>query len=209
MLTRRVLVKFIRSWEFSVGVFVLIAVAAIVGVAVGVMQHSEPGFFAEGPLWVCPRTRPPEVCVRSYAAAADDEVSLGSAEDRDAVALGVSAVNARLGFEMYRLAPEDQVTCEVTVTLGVPSERGFQEPGGSAVLHRGSETCDIDVANATGEMRALVLHHELGHCLGLAHDDYELSIMRPVQSLTPDRELPPRISDFDRDLLRNVYGGQW
>jgi len=56
-----------------------------------------------------------------------------------------------------------------------------------------------------GELLNLTIHHELGHCLGLAHDDFEQSIMRREQSPTPWGQLPPWISDDDRALVRSLY----
>ena len=47
----------------------------------------------------------------------------------------------------------------------------------------------------------------LTYCLGLAHDDFKSSIMRRTQSSssTPMGAWPPRITDHDRDLLRERY----
>lgn len=198
--------EFIRSWKFSFAIFLAIAVLAIVGVALGVTGHREPGFMPEGPMWIAARTSPPGVCVRTYSRTISDEGPLASDPDLATANFVIRQINDRLGFEMYRLGVE---SCEVTVTFGAPTEREFQEPGGSAVLIRRAETCDVTVANVTGEMRVLVLYHELGHCAGLAHDEEETSIMRPTQSLTPRGDLPPWFSDSDRDTLRHVYGGQW
>ena len=54
-------------------------------------------------------------------------------------------------------------------------------------------------------MLKLVLYHEFGHCLGLAHDDYPKSIMYPTMTPIPDGIQPPWFSDYDRRLLRDLY----
>lgn len=199
--------KILRSWQFSFGVFLFIAIAAIVGIVFGVTTHQEPGFMPEGPMWVSPRTRPPSLCVRTYGMTSDDESPMALGSDVRVAEWTVSGINTRLGFEMYRMGEEP---CEVTVTFGAPVQQGWQDPGGTATLNRSRETCEVDLANVpTDEMRRSVLEHELGHCLGLAHDEEETSIMRRVQRPTPDGQFPPRISDSDRDTVRNVYNGQW
>jgi predicted Zn-dependent protease len=47
---------------------------------------------------------------------------------------------------------------------------------------------------------AVAMRHELGHCLGLAHDEYEESIMFKVAS---DRQT--HVSEHDKKLLRETY----
>jgi predicted Zn-dependent protease len=69
------------------------------------------------------------------------------------------------------------------------------------------EECEVWTMNVVGpnDLEWLTTYHEMGHCLGLAHDDYEQSIMHPVQRPTADATIPPWISDYDRDLLRERY----
>jgi hypothetical protein len=70
------------------------------------------------------------------------------------------------------------------------------------------ERCEMQTMNVSGgasDLEWLVVYHGLGHCMGLAHDDYDQSIMRPTQAATLDRQLPPWISDWDRELLRGKY----
>jgi hypothetical protein len=116
----------------------------------------------------------------------------------------IGVMNGRLGFAALQEAQDD---CDVRVTVGVPAEQGWMDPGGDALLSDGSGgvSCDVRTSNVMGELLNLTIHHELGHCLGLAHDDFEQSVMRREQSLTPWGELPPWISDADRALLRGLY----
>jgi hypothetical protein len=200
--------KILRSWQFSFAVFLVIAIAAIVGIIFGVTGHREPAFMPEGPLFISPRMHPPDVCVRTYSMTLDDGGPMALASDRNFADGVVVGINRRLGFEMYRMS--DSLACDVIVTFGVPAQQGWQDPGGSATLNHGQETCDVDISNVpTDELRWNVLEHELGHCMGLAHDEEETSIMRRVQRPVAEGEYPPRISDSDRDTLRHVYGGQW
>jgi predicted Zn-dependent protease len=194
-------VEFIKSWKFMAVIVAVLTVVAIVGVAYGVLHHEEPGFMAVRPHWQ-PSDFPLRVNAGSYATPGEL-----SAHDRTAVFSAISTVNERLGFPTLRLATGDETwdSAAITVTVGVPTEQGWQDPGGTATIH--DHRCEIETANTgTDEILGLVLYHELGHCLGLAHDPWEGSIMRPVQTPTPDGELPPWIDDSDRALLRDVYG---
>ena len=99
------------------------------------------------------------------------------------------------------------------IVLGAPVDSKHETddvPGGRFELH-GSGTvwkrCDVRTLNVAGpdDVEDRVLYHEMGHCLGLAHDDYPLSIMYPKQRATADKTIPPWISDSDRVLLRELY----
>lgn len=188
--------EFIRSWEFMAIILAVLALVAAILVAVGVSTHEEPGLMPDAVTW--PRDRfPLTVCPEAYLDTSDDLL-----EAVTAVGEASDVINDRLGFPALEVRTDD---CDVRVTVGVPTEPGM-EPGGDARIAHGP-ICHVRTANTgTSELRHLVLQHELGHCLGLAHDDFETSIMRPVQTPTPDRTFPPRITDHDRDLLRALYG---
>ncbi len=178
-----------------IAVLVALAVAAAIALVVGVATHDEPGLADGVEPWARDRV-PLQVCAESYLDTSED--ALEAVED---VAAVVDDVNARLGFTVFEVAASD---CDVGVIVGVPAEPGWMDPGGDARLEPGF--CAVRTSNTgTVEMLALVLEHELGHCLGLGHDDYPASIMYPVASPTPDGQFPPRISDHDRALLRQLY----
>lgn len=178
-------------------VFAIVCVAALVAVTFGVTTHEEAGFMEETPGWTA-SDFPLPLCVRSYGSENVDDTNLA---DYTVTVLNMeSRINQRLGFQAYNLV---RTGCRVTVTIGVPSESGWQDPGGTATIRRGS--CDVDISNVTGEVRSLVLYHELGHCLGLDHDDFESSIMRRTQSPTLPGAFPPGFTDHDRQLIRDAY----
>lgn len=193
------LMNTIKHPMFMLGAFLLLFVVAAVLIAYGVLTHEEPGLMDEDKRWA---QMPLGVSCDGYAGPPDGDCNLveGVVED----------INRRLGYDALIFAGEGYTPeAEIVVTLGVPAEPGWMDPGGDATLAYSGNTytrCDIRTSNTgTTEMLVLVLHHELGHCLGLAHDDFEQSIMRPVQTPTPDRTIPPWITDADRSLLRSIY----
>jgi len=190
--------KFVGSALFMQILFSALVVAAVVGVAYGWLTHEEPGFMDEAPVW---SAMPLTVCPGAYAPH-DAETQLvceGATEG------AVATINTRLGFRAYRVEPlTASRTCEVELVCGYPADRA-NELGGSA--HLEPSRCDVRIVNVRGELQALAIEHELGHCLGLADDGdaNPQSIMRSKQVATPHGELPPWISDHDREILRALY----
>ena len=178
--------------------FAVLCVVSIAGVIYGVTTHTEPGFMARTPGWERDDF-PLDVCVYTYTS----EVAQGpaSAEDATNAEHVFELINDRLGFAAYHIRTTG--TCQVVLIYGVPAEDGWQDPGGSAEIH--DLFCDVVISNVTGELETLSVYHELGHCLGLAHDDFESSIMRRTQRETPTGSFPPWITDSDRELLRRTY----
>lgn len=192
--------EFIKSWKFMAIILAVLAVVSIAGVIYGVVTHTEPGLANPDRRW---DHTPLTVSCHNY---------ISGDEGCDAVFAAIDTVNARLGFQM--LARTDgsadvvwTARAPVTVgdeTCGHPGECFVLTGTGSTYTH--CEAQSMNVAGG-GDLELLVAYHGFGHCLGLAHDDFEQSIMRPVQRPTPDRTIPPWISDFDRELLRGIYGG--
>jgi hypothetical protein len=184
-----------EGWAWVIGVLAFTALCGVlVGVGVVLNAESEPTFLEDAIAWT-PEDLPLAVCSHDLrvAGGAPEEHSRRSLEH------AVSVTNGRLGFEAFRLADEP---CEVAVTFGVPAEPGMRDPGGDASWRPGERVCHVAIVNVHGELQTLALRHELGHCLGLAHDDFERSIMFPTQRETEARALPPWISDVDRAALR-------
>lgn len=189
--------KFIKSWQFMAILVAIVAIVAVAGVIYGVTTHTERGLKPDWPRW-SRSDFPLRACATMYEGAPAAAVV--------AVGVAIDATNQRLGFSAYdpSLRSDD---CDVTVVLGYPAEPGLQEPGGSALMTTTAEgvSCDVRISNAHGELQHLAIQHELGHCLGLDDETFRASIMWPMQVETPDREFPPRITDFDRELLRGLY----
>jgi hypothetical protein len=186
--------KFLKSKTFMI-ILVAIVLAAAVGFSLyGIFNHSEAGFMAKTPEWR-KSDFPLSLCVTAHNGAVTNF-------DSEAVDHVVRLINSRLDFTVFQRVTEREA-CEVSLTMGVPTEAGWQDPGGAAVI--GLHSCHVVTANVSGELTGLVVYHELGHCLGLDHDDSELSIMRRVQRETPNGVMPPWFSDFDRKLLRDTY----
>lgn len=190
-----------KTVAFLVGV-VVFAVAVAVTLAVGVATHDEPGFMPDAPQWER-SDFPLRVCGKRYTA--EGPAPLDGSQSRT-LGYVTRKINARLNFAALEDADD---RCEIDVTLNAPPADDWRDGGGDAQLvstDGKAKGCLIRVGNVpSDDLRAMVIEHEIGHCLGLAHDDFELSIMRPVQSATRNRTIPPWITDFDRKLLRERY----
>jgi len=165
---------------------------------------AEPGFMPTRPHWEV-REEPLTVCASAYD-------GMGAYTDAGIVKMTtdvLSTIDSRLGFKLYQSATDD---CDITVTVGAPVEAGWRDPGGDASFDPARTSglrCAITTANTgSDEILFYVIEHELGHCAGLDHDDWDGSIMRRVQRERADLEFPPWIDDSDRALLRRTYGPQ-
>jgi len=190
--------NFVKSKTFMATLFIFVTVIALTGIIYAIATHSEPGFMTVTPGW----TRsdfPLQVCSKAHVPSNTEDAA-------SVVANALATTNSRLGFVALEKSSPGSTgeRCDIDITIGMPSEAGFTEPGGNARI--GKRHVRIETANVRGEVLDLVLQHELGHALQLSHDFYEQSIMREVQTTTPAGEFPPRISDYDRDLLQDIFG---
>ena len=194
-----------KTWTMA-GVFAAIFVTAAVLLVIGISTHTEPGLVTPSNRW---DHVPLTVSCTEYAS------EIAEPEVCDVVRDATSVVNSRLGFTMLAYEVGGDSTVDIVVTMNAPVEVGgsgpCSEPGECFVLTGTGmvyDHCEMQTMNVAGggDLQWLATYHGFGHCLGLAHDEYEQSIMRPVQSATPDRTIPPWISDWDRELLRGKYG---
>ncbi len=200
----------IVSWV--VGVLVLIA--AVVGLVYAITTHTEPGLMATTPGFG-PNDLPIRVCVAAYVP--DPRASRDALQ---AVDQAVGTTNGRSGAQVFEVELQGEQACPVTITVGAPTEHAaHQDPGGDAQFTNGARECAVTMRNnGTTTMLDLDLQHELGHCLGLAHDCWAGSIMCGDENNdpsdgscctlapSPDGTYPPRIDDSDRALLRSALG---
>lgn len=160
---------------------------------------TEPGFMVIRPTW-SHADFPIHVCASAY-------VDEGTVDVPEVVSRVIRTIDNRLGFKAFAFATPSE-GCSVVAVLGEPVDTAWMDPGGAAdidpVRTRGTR-CSIHTANTgTTEILFYVVEHELGHCLGLAHDDWDGSIMRRMQHGRDD-EFGPWITDHDRRLLRETY----
>lgn len=194
------------------GVFCLLCIGLVI---FGVTQHTEPGL-----MMVCWNANGEA----EFDTACGDEASeirwdrvplvVDSEVEDEALNSAVSTFNSQVGCEMLRLST-GSVVPNVTVNTDSVFDVGSPDViGGMTSFTRyanGTVSAEVNVAAVTNSyLRQRVLVHEFGHVFGLAHDNFESSVMFPVQSFD---ELGTgsgtmdfiRLTDFDRSLLARLY----
>ena len=173
-------------------------------VAYGVLTHEEPGFKNPSMAWDKAKF-PLPIAAGTYSSEGDTDLTK---EHRATLKHSMDSLNRRAGFKVVRWAKEGERGL-IRMSLGGPTDETWESPGGHYVLHGNGATkewlsCTVQTANTgTLELLYLVLYHEMGHCLGLDHDDYKASIMHPT--LAMGGTFSPWISDFDKGLLFKTY----
>lgn len=215
--------NFIKSWQFMAIIIGVLVLAAGGGVIYGVTTHTEAGFdpdfnFIPGERTAGRETLPLDVCVGSYDPSHDGNpnyrppgggdangIQRASEHDLAAVTSAAGVINTRVGgVPLLHVESIATGRCLILVNVGVPEDSSWDDaPGGRA--WRCGNGCCIETSNTgTDEVLDLALQHELGHCLGLGHDNYESSIMYPAVHPVSSG-FPPRLSDSDRTLLDQTY----
>lgn len=115
-------------------------------------------------------------------------------------------INEQVGCVLLTQETDTTIRADVEVSFDVPMVAGSDHPGGSTsfrrdTIRRQRAWIDMYAAPVAGAGQQ-ALTHELLHALGLAHDFWSGSIMRPVQ--TGQVEIL-RVTSHDRRLLSEMY----
>lgn len=201
-----------KKWVWYV-IGAVVFIGAGIGVFYGVLTHKEPGFM--------------QVCwaggQANYAADCQPKTELkwkkndipltlaldldkhAEANYRESIIGAVKMWNQEIG-EVFKLET-DRTKAKVVVTWG-----GI-EPGshaGGHTSHKGGSdgpTSALVEISEPSDVHAVMRYaaHELGHVLGLAHDDFTKSIMYPVQPGQTEEMTFVLPSDFDKKVLKEAY----
>jgi len=156
--------------------------------------------------------------------AGSETVLAPGASEREALDSAIRDINQQLGCAALR-ASADPLSAAMVAHLGeavdvlprrVGGRRPSKAPLGWAYHDRANSSsestlrCHLHVRSNVGSLRGeyLVAHHEILHCLGLAHDQNN-----PASAIYPftdddtmwERMQAARITDADRARLRSLY----
>jgi len=121
------------------------------------------------------------------------------------------AWNAQLGFEVFRLDVGDSANVSVHVFPMADLVGGQKLGEGGETLHVKSAGRMAAVVrfNSTSIVESYqIVFHELGHVLGLAHDEFESSPMYPNVVIAPDASEGPVSSDGSYGSIHGAFVGQ-
>lgn len=143
---------------------------------------------------------------------ADPDDCLGALRALDAA---TKEINRQVGRDVL-VVQTDADAPDVNVVFGAVRPSSREAVGGSTRHRRsgGRMWATIEALAPSGGSPSLVhrvLVHELGHALGLAHDDFEDSAMHPVTRMRGDDGEEPLgigFTDADRRALRRMLGDE-
>lgn len=171
--------------------FIGVCIAAIILVVYGVLTHKEAGFTAGGSTRWERGDFPLRVSIVQQDMTLDDM-------NRESLSTAMSLMNHRLGFAAFQIANED---AHVAFLFQVPYEKGRMEKSGLATCKE--KWCKVEICNVpTVTEMTLAIRHELGHVLGLDHDDFEDSLMYGGELNAGQQYW---LTDYDRSIIRAKY----
>lgn len=182
-------------------IFVFATLGCLLAVVIGVtVPPSEPGFLEGAPIWDR-ADLPIQVSVGRY----NVEGTEHRKEDIVMVKRVLKRINKHVGVKLFQLNADPMA--DIAIELGVPWEVGGTGEEGRAEIRQHMQTavgCDVIVTGTVPwAIEPAVVYHELGHCLGLAHDERPFSIMYPD---TTKESVGRDFTPHDVELLRERYG---
>jgi len=134
---------------------------------------------------------------------------VATAEDNPLLTEVIAEINSEVGCEIMTIPPEldpRREHTDVIVIFDAPFTYGERGIAYTTFRRAGTRVQAFVTLFALGHSREIMrnaLFHELGHALGLAHDDWNGSIMRRAQDARV-----VGLSPYDRSLLASLYCGE-
>lgn len=128
----------------------------------------------------------------------------------DALHASIASFNRQVGCTIFRAAPGGVTSNEnvdIWINLEAPREVWTQNSHAGSTRHyialSGKMEAKIEIYGVPDMASALnAIEHELGHAVGLAHDNFVMSIMHP--NAVTNSEFS-RLTDHDKRTLRSMY----
>ncbi len=204
-----------KTWILIISA-ILIIVGAAVAIAIGVATHREETFLHVcydtygGPDSydeTCPEVDwPIDQCPFLIEVRGETPPSHHKQFTR-----ALDALNRRVGYHMVSECEVGQVP-DMHIRFNVPYEKGRFEASGHVNHFKrrdGRLFAEIKIGNTSSdELLYYVIQHEVLTAIGLAHDDYQSSIMYYKLDEIENFMDAPRISDTDKEALQKYRRGR-